>query len=166
MFWALRHASTTWCKIFPPRESNWMVNYLRRIIFINVCWWWLRPSSIFAFHACPVLFTIPSPRLWADRAQLLWLGGQHFQAQRIIFLNHRPQYHQLTKSNEEIYVSFARCVRNATIRQEGGAYRHLISAPILQLEFTPFINRIISPPLRPVSDSFCPAKFPATDVSK
>lgn len=61
------------------------------------------------------------------------------------------EYHQLTKSNEEIYVSFARCVRNATIRQEGGAYRHLINAPILQLEFTPFINRIISPPLRPVN---------------
>ncbi|KAJ3576874.1 hypothetical protein NP233_g105 [Leucocoprinus birnbaumii] len=61
------------------------------------------------------------------------------------------EHHQLTKSNEEIYLSFARCLRNATLRQEGGAYRHLVSTPILQLEFTPFINRIISPPLRPVN---------------
>lgn len=61
------------------------------------------------------------------------------------------EHHQLTKSNEEIYGSFARCLRNATLRQEGGAYRHLVSTPILQVEFTPFINRIISPPLRPVN---------------
>ncbi|KXN91400.1 Chromosome transmission fidelity protein 18 [Leucoagaricus sp. SymC.cos] len=60
------------------------------------------------------------------------------------------EHHQLTKSNEEIYASFARCLRSATLRQEGGSYRHLVSTPILQLEFTPFINRIISPPLRPV----------------
>ncbi|KAF9447866.1 P-loop containing nucleoside triphosphate hydrolase protein [Macrolepiota fuliginosa MF-IS2] len=61
------------------------------------------------------------------------------------------EHHQLTKSNEGIYESFARCLRSATLRQEGGAYRHLVSTPILQLEFTPFINRIISPPLRPVN---------------
>ncbi|KAF8163574.1 P-loop containing nucleoside triphosphate hydrolase protein [Crassisporium funariophilum] len=57
---------------------------------------------------------------------------------------------QLTRSNEEIYKSFSRCLRTATVRH-GGDFRHLVSTPILELEFAPFINRIISPPLRPVN---------------
>ncbi|EKM82410.1 hypothetical protein AGABI1DRAFT_89230 [Agaricus bisporus var. burnettii JB137-S8] len=60
------------------------------------------------------------------------------------------EHHQVTKSNEEIYESFARCLRSASLRC-GGAYRHLVTSPTLQLEFTPLINRIISPPLRPVN---------------
>ncbi|KZV85521.1 P-loop containing nucleoside triphosphate hydrolase protein [Exidia glandulosa HHB12029] len=49
-----------------------------------------------------------------------------------------------TKQNEEIYKS---------LNREGRApeYRHLLSNGILQLEFAPLINRIISPPLRPVN---------------
>ncbi|KAF9469336.1 P-loop containing nucleoside triphosphate hydrolase protein [Collybia nuda] len=57
---------------------------------------------------------------------------------------------QLTKSNEEIYKSLARCLRTASTRL-GGDFRHLLSTPTLQLEFAPLINRIISPPLRPVN---------------
>ncbi|KAJ6525742.1 P-loop containing nucleoside triphosphate hydrolase protein [Mycena capillaripes] len=55
-----------------------------------------------------------------------------------------------TRANEEIYKSLSRCLRSASSRH-GGAYRHLVSTPVLQLEFAPFINRIISPPLRPVN---------------
>jgi chromosome transmission fidelity protein 18 len=57
---------------------------------------------------------------------------------------------QLTRTNEEVYKSLTRCLRSASTRL-GGDFRHLLSTPILQLEFAPFINRIISPPLRPVS---------------
>ncbi|KAF8197572.1 P-loop containing nucleoside triphosphate hydrolase protein [Pholiota molesta] len=56
----------------------------------------------------------------------------------------------LTKGNEEILKTLAKCLRNATIRH-GGDFRHLLSYPILQVEFAPYINRIISPPLRPVN---------------
>nr|GAT51056.1 predicted protein [Mycena chlorophos] len=55
-----------------------------------------------------------------------------------------------TRANEEIYKTLARGLRTASTRH-GGDYRHLCSAPVLQLEFAPFINRIISPPLRPVN---------------
>lgn len=57
---------------------------------------------------------------------------------------------QLTRSNEEIYKSLSRCLRSASMRYSGN-FRHLLSTPVLQLEFTPYINRIISPPLRPVN---------------
>lgn len=53
------------------------------------------------------------------------------------------------KVNDEIYKSLAKCLRTAGTRL-GGAYRHLASEEVLQLEFAPMINRIISPPLRPV----------------
>ncbi|PPQ93288.1 hypothetical protein CVT25_015286 [Psilocybe cyanescens] len=56
----------------------------------------------------------------------------------------------LTRGNEEIYKSLARCIQTAAIRY-GGDFRHLVSSPILQIEFAPYINRIISPPLRPVN---------------
>ncbi|KAJ7444820.1 P-loop containing nucleoside triphosphate hydrolase protein [Mycena latifolia] len=55
-----------------------------------------------------------------------------------------------TRANEEIYKSLSRCLQTASTRR-GGDFRHLVSTPILQLEFAPFLNRIISPPLRPVN---------------
>ncbi|PPQ67464.1 hypothetical protein CVT24_011521 [Panaeolus cyanescens] len=57
---------------------------------------------------------------------------------------------QVTKTNEEIYKSLSGCLRTATSRSCGD-FRHLVSSPILQVEFAPYINRIISPPLRPVN---------------
>ncbi|KAF5331123.1 hypothetical protein D9619_005373 [Psilocybe cf. subviscida] len=57
---------------------------------------------------------------------------------------------QTTRSNEEIYKTLSRCLRSATIRH-GGDFRHLVSSPVLQMEFSPYLNRIISPPLRPVN---------------
>ncbi|KAF9077157.1 P-loop containing nucleoside triphosphate hydrolase protein [Rhodocollybia butyracea] len=57
---------------------------------------------------------------------------------------------QLTKTNEEIYKSLNRCLQAASTRH-GGDYRHLANWPILQLELAPFINRIISPQLRPIN---------------
>ena|ERR1700730_8604321 len=59
---------------------------------------------------------------------------------------------QQTLANEEIYKSLARCGTTSSLRR--GAYRQLLSKPVLQLEFAPFINRIISPPLRPVRALF------------
>lgn len=71
----------------------------------------------------------------------------------------------MEKSNEEILLALSRCLRTATVRY-GGDFRHLLSHPILQLEFLPYINRIISPPLRPVilrfllSVSYCVDMLP------
>lgn len=44
----------------------------------------------------------------------------------------------------------ARSLRNAAARR-GGDYRHFANDTLLHLEFAPFINRIISPPLRPIN---------------
>ncbi|KAF9651533.1 P-loop containing nucleoside triphosphate hydrolase protein [Thelephora ganbajun] len=55
-----------------------------------------------------------------------------------------------TKAHEEIYKSLSKCLRSACAR-EAGCFRHLLSERILQLELSPYINRIISPPLRPVN---------------
>lgn len=59
------------------------------------------------------------------------------------------EHTQLTRTNEEIYKSFSGFLRTAV--RHGGHYRHLVSTPILHMEFAPLINRIISPPLRPVN---------------
>ncbi|KAF5389958.1 hypothetical protein D9757_003561 [Collybiopsis confluens] len=56
----------------------------------------------------------------------------------------------LTKTNEEIYKSLTRCLHVASTRHAGD-YRHLGNWPILQLEFAPYINRIISLHLRPIN---------------
>ncbi|KAI6045547.1 P-loop containing nucleoside triphosphate hydrolase protein [Pisolithus marmoratus] len=56
---------------------------------------------------------------------------------------------QLTRVNEEIYKSLADGIRTSS--KTAGAYRHLITGQALALEFAPYINRIISPPLRPVN---------------
>ncbi len=52
--------------------------------------------------------------------------------------------------NDEIYKSLARCLRTAASRN-AGQYRHLANEQVMQLEVAPYINRIISPPLRPVN---------------
>ncbi|KAG7448073.1 P-loop containing nucleoside triphosphate hydrolase protein [Guyanagaster necrorhizus] len=57
---------------------------------------------------------------------------------------------QTVKANEEIYKSLGRGLQTASTRL-GGDFRHLVHTPIMQLEFAPLINRIISPPLRPVN---------------
>ncbi|KAJ7583006.1 hypothetical protein C8J56DRAFT_1015638 [Mycena floridula] len=57
---------------------------------------------------------------------------------------------QTTRANEEIYKSLVGGLQTASTRR-GGDYRHLVSTPVLQLEFAPYINRIISPPLRPIN---------------
>ncbi|KAK0463823.1 P-loop containing nucleoside triphosphate hydrolase protein, partial [Desarmillaria tabescens] len=60
---------------------------------------------------------------------------------------------QTTKANEEIYKSLGRGLHTASTRL-GGDFRHLVHTPIMQLEFAPLLNRIISPPLRPVNSQF------------
>ncbi|KAI0371671.1 P-loop containing nucleoside triphosphate hydrolase protein [Pilatotrama ljubarskyi] len=60
------------------------------------------------------------------------------------------EHYTQTKTNQEIYSSLARCLRTAASRS-GGDYRHFANEPLLQLEIAPYINRIISPPLRPVN---------------
>jgi len=57
---------------------------------------------------------------------------------------------QRTRVNEDIYKTLTSNILAASSRN-CGAYRHLVTGQALQLEFAPFINRIISPPLRPVN---------------
>ncbi|KAH9180738.1 P-loop containing nucleoside triphosphate hydrolase protein [Lactarius sanguifluus] len=58
--------------------------------------------------------------------------------------------HVKTRTNEEIYKSLARAVRTGNARLSGH-FRGLVSDPVLSLEFAPLLNRIISPPIRPVN---------------
>ncbi|KAM5538065.1 hypothetical protein V8D89_008262 [Ganoderma adspersum] len=60
------------------------------------------------------------------------------------------EHYTTLKTNEEIYKSLARCLRAAAARS-GGDYRHLAHGALMQLELAPYLNRIISPPLRPVN---------------
>lgn len=59
------------------------------------------------------------------------------------------QNYMQTKTNEEIYKSLAGCVRTATATNRG--LRHVLANQVIQLELAPYLNRMISPPLRPVS---------------
>lgn len=54
---------------------------------------------------------------------------------------------QLTRTNEEIYKSISRNLRNSSTCD----YKRLLTSPTLELEFAPYINRIISPPIKPVN---------------
>ena len=64
-----------------------------------------------------------------------------------------PQNHMRTRANEEIGRALALAVR-AGNGHFAGHHRHLVSGDVLHLEFASYINRIIAPPLRPVSLSF------------
>lgn len=55
----------------------------------------------------------------------------------------------ITRTNEDILKSL--CDGICASGRNTGANRHLIMGQVLHLEFAPYINRIISPPLRPVS---------------
>ncbi|KAF9564421.1 hypothetical protein CPC08DRAFT_660610 [Agrocybe pediades] len=93
----------------------------------------------FALHQYLPYTLVPFYPLFSER------GGERVERNQADW-----EHMLLTKSNEEIFKSFSRCLQNATIRY-GGDFRHLVSTPILQTEFAPYINRIISPPLRPVN---------------
>ncbi|KAF8643844.1 hypothetical protein AX16_008861 [Volvariella volvacea WC 439] len=67
------------------------------------------------------------------------------------------EHQKITQGNQEIYHSLARGLRAASLRN-AGAYRNFINQPILQLEFAPLINRIMSPPLRPVGNRLVKAE--------
>ncbi|KAI0823557.1 P-loop containing nucleoside triphosphate hydrolase protein [Trametes gibbosa] len=60
------------------------------------------------------------------------------------------EHYTQTKTNQTIYSAFAHCLRTAAMRNARG-YRHFAHEPLLQLEIAPYLNRIISPPLRPVN---------------
>ncbi|KAH8980916.1 P-loop containing nucleoside triphosphate hydrolase protein [Lactarius hatsudake] len=60
------------------------------------------------------------------------------------------EWHVKTRTNEEVYKSLARAVRTGNARLSGH-FRGLVSDPVLSLEFAPLLNRIISPPIRPVN---------------
>ena len=55
-----------------------------------------------------------------------------------------------TKMNEEILKTLTKTTDQSTGKLPVD-YRHLVSGDTLTLEFMPMLNRIISPPLRPVS---------------
>ncbi|KAI0302221.1 P-loop containing nucleoside triphosphate hydrolase protein [Russula brevipes] len=58
--------------------------------------------------------------------------------------------HVQTRASEEIYKSLARAASTGNARL-AGHFRNLVSEPVLTLEFAPLLNRIISPPIRPVN---------------
>ncbi|KAI0273411.1 P-loop containing nucleoside triphosphate hydrolase protein [Gloeopeniophorella convolvens] len=60
------------------------------------------------------------------------------------------EWYVKTRANEEIYKSLAKAVRTGNARSTGH-FRDLVSEPVLHLEFAPLLNRIISPPIRPVN---------------
>ncbi|KAF7974845.1 hypothetical protein HWV62_11223 [Athelia sp. TMB] len=76
---------------------------------------------------------------------LLERGGQRIERDSADW-----EHFQLSKSNEEIYKTLSQGMRTACARQSGD-YRHLLGGQIMKLEFASYINRIISPPLRPVN---------------
>ncbi|KAH0830674.1 P-loop containing nucleoside triphosphate hydrolase protein [Lanmaoa asiatica] len=55
----------------------------------------------------------------------------------------------ITRTNEDIMKSLSDGI--CASGRNTGAHRHLIMGQVLHLEFAPYINRIISPPLRPVN---------------
>ncbi|KAF8350491.1 P-loop containing nucleoside triphosphate hydrolase protein [Amanita rubescens] len=65
------------------------------------------------------------------------------------------EYLQVTRANEEIYKSMSRGLRNSSANSD---YRHLLTSPTLQLEFVAYINRIISPPIRPINSQIVRAE--------
>ncbi|KAH7911420.1 hypothetical protein BJ138DRAFT_925875 [Hygrophoropsis aurantiaca] len=93
----------------------------------------------FGLHSYLSYFLVPFHPLFKER------GGQRIERDSTDWDNL-----QLTRSNDDIYKSLSNGVRTASGRSAGD-YRHLITGQTLQLEFAPFINRIISPPLRPVN---------------
>ena len=112
----------------------------------------IRTLGISSLHDRPVLSFIP--RAWGakGRAAEDGLGGTTLihQGEGSRVTHQSLQNYTKTKAHEEIYKSLSKCLRSACGR-EAGCFRHLLSERILQLEFSPYINRIISPPLRPVS---------------
>jgi len=57
----------------------------------------------------------------------------------------------IQKSNQETYKSLSRSIATGGGGRRSVDYRHLYQEGVVQLEFLPMLNRIISPPLRPVS---------------
>lgn len=55
------------------------------------------------------------------------------------------------RTNQEIYKSLSKSIATAGGGRQSIEYRCLAQEGVMQLEFVPMLNRIISPPLRPVS---------------
>ena len=106
-------------------------------------------------HGRPVLSVIPGTGGAEGGATEGGLGGAALvhQHEGGGGTDQPSQNYTKTKAHEEIYKSLSKCLRSACGR-EAGCFRHLLSEQILQLEFSSYINRIISPPLRPVSGYF------------
>lgn len=107
------------------------------------------PYTLVAFY--PLFQERGGPRV--ERSQVDWDVSLFAFTCIFLTLTFPLQNMQLTKTNQEIYKSLTRCLQTASTRR-GGDYRHLVSTPVLQLEFAPYINRIISPPLRPVRNLY------------
>ena len=112
----------------------------------------IRTLGLSSLHDRPILSFIPGAWSAKSRAAKDGLGGMTLmdQSEGNRVTHQSSQNYTKTKAHEEIYKSLSKCLRSACGR-EAGCFRHLLSERILQLEFSPYINRIISPPLRPVS---------------
>jgi len=112
----------------------------------------IRIDGLPPLHDRSVLSPIPGTWGTEGGASEGRLGGMAlgYQGEGSNVTDWLSQNYTKTKAHEEIYKSLSKCLRSACGR-EAGCFRHLLSEQTLQLEFSPYINRIISPPLRPVS---------------
>ncbi|KAH7921370.1 P-loop containing nucleoside triphosphate hydrolase protein [Leucogyrophana mollusca] len=114
------------------KATEWLVAY---DTFSSVMY----ADGDFGLHSYLSYFLVPFHALFRER------GAQRIERDSTDWDNL-----QLTRANDEIYKSLSNGVRTSSGRNAGN-YRHLITGQVLQLEFAPYINRIISPPLRPVN---------------
>lgn len=79
-------------------------------------------------------------------------------------LNFLSQNLTKTRASEEVYKSLVKGVQTSSVHRSPGL-RHLLCNEVMQLEFAPLINRIISPPLRPVRWLIFSLVRPGIDLS-
>jgi hypothetical protein len=137
------------CEVLESHRMAWKLrSTFQRDAFREGIW----PHALPAVHGHSVLSFVPGTWGTEGGAAEGGLGSTAFvrRDEGSKSTDKSLQNYTKTRAHEEIYKSFSKCLRSACSR-EAGCFRHLLSEQILQLELSPYINRIISPPLRPVS---------------
>lgn len=98
----------------------------------------------------------------AERPKMDWEVSSVLRTVVGLRMTRTLKCHVRTKTNDEIYSALASSALLQGGRQCPG-HRHLFNRPVLQTELAPLLNRIISPPLKPVRTFLC--SDPATPSS-
>lgn len=109
------------------------------------------PYALTAFH--PLFRTKGGGKV--ERPKVDW--EVYIRRSTLVFLYslHYYQAFMVQKNNQEVYKSLCKSIATAGGGRRSVDYRHLTQEGVMHLEFVPMLNRIISPPLRPVSDQIC-----------